>query len=79
MPLNVKPKRSPRPVVYFEKCAACKSGASGKTGHAHLVERFRSSAADLSLPQFATYECTACGAFWRRLGSERCDWSAERR
>ena len=79
MPLNFKPNRGPRPVVYFEKCAACKSGASGKTGHPHLVERFRSSGADLSLPQFATYECTACGAFWRRLGAERCDWSAERR
>lgn len=79
-PLVIPKQKVSRPVVYFERCTACKCGASGRTGHPHLVERFRSNVSDLALPQFATYECTTCGAIWRRLGSaDRCDWSAERR
>jgi hypothetical protein len=74
------PKPNRPPPVHVEKCSACKSGASGKDGHAHLVERFRSNIGDLALPQFATFQCTSCGVLWRRLGSaDRCDWSAERR
>ena len=63
-----------------EMCAECKRGASGKNGHGHLEERFRSSTRDITLPQFVTFECASCGAFWRKLGPpDRCAWSAQRR
>jgi hypothetical protein len=61
-------------------CIECRRGASGKEGHSHLEERFRSNVRDITLPQFATFQCTACEAYWRRLGPpDRCAWAAERR
>jgi len=79
MPPVIAKQRPPRE-VYVEKCAACKSGASGRDGHPHLVEKFRANVRELTLPQFATFQCSSCGAIWRRLGpAERSAWSAERR
>lgn len=63
----------------MKTCTECQRGASGKNGHSHLEERFRSARND-TLPQFVTFQCSACGSFWRRLGPpDRCAWSAERR
>jgi hypothetical protein len=64
----------------LEMCTECARGASGKDGHRHLEELFRSNIRNDTLPQFITFHCTSCGAVWRRLGTpDRCAWSAQRR
>jgi hypothetical protein len=75
--MQVQTRKQPN---HLEMCIDCKHGASGPQGHPNLAERYRANTQNLTLPQFITFECSACGAFWRRLGSlDRCAWSAQRR